>query len=36
MINVNNYDKDGNIINPSEIKITDMVIYEIINKYIQN
>ena len=28
MIIVNNYDKNGNKINPSDIKITDMVIYE--------
>lgn len=33
MISVNNYDKDGNKINPSEIKITDLVIYEIVKKY---
>ena len=29
MIIVNNYDKEGNEINPNEIKITDLVIYEI-------
>lgn len=33
MIIVKNYDKDGNTINPSEIKITDLVIYEIVKKY---
>lgn len=33
MIIVNNYDKEGNKINPSDIKITDLVIYEIIKKY---
>ena len=31
---VNNYDKDGNKINPSEIKIKDLVIYEIVKKYV--
>lgn len=34
MIIVNNYDKDGNKINPNEIKITDLVIYEIVKKYV--
>ena len=33
MIIVNNYDKDGKKINPNEIKITDLVIYEIVKKY---
>ena len=33
MIIVNNYDKNGNKINPSDIKITDVVIYEIVKKY---
>ena len=33
MIIVNNDDKDGNKINPSEIKIKDLVIYEIVKKY---
>ena len=33
MIIVNNYDKDGKKINPSDIKITDLVIYEIVKKY---
>ncbi len=33
MIIVNNYDKDGNKINSNEIKITDLVIYEIVKKY---
>lgn len=33
MIIINNYDKDGNKINPSEIKIKDLVIYEIVKKY---
>ena len=32
MIIVNNYDKNGNKINPSD-KITDVVIYEIVKKY---
>lgn len=31
---VKNYDKDGNKINPSEIKIKDLVIYEIVKKYV--
>ena len=30
---MNNYDKEGNEINPNEIKITDLVIYEIVKKY---
>lgn len=34
MIIVNNYDKDGNKINLNEIKITDLVIYEIVKKYV--
>lgn len=33
MIIVNNYNKDGKKINPSDIKITDLVIYEIVKKY---
>ena len=33
MIIVNNYDKDGKKINPSDITITDLVIYEIVKKY---
>ena len=33
MIIVNNYDKDGNKINTSKIKIKDLVIYEIVKKY---
>ena len=33
MIIVNNYDKNGNKINPSDINITDVVIYEIVKKY---
>ena len=46
MIIVNNYDKEGNEItildvlkneiNPNEIKITDLVIYEIVKKYVHN
>lgn len=34
MIVVKNYDKDGNAINPSEIKITELIIYEIVKKYV--
>lgn len=34
MIIVNNYDKNKKKINPSKIKITDLVIYEIIKKYV--
>lgn len=34
MIIVNNYDKNGNKIKPFDIKITDIVIYEIIRKYV--
>ena len=33
MIIVNNYDKAVKKINPNEIKITDLVIYEIVKKY---
>ena len=33
MIIVNNYDKDGKKKDTSEIKITDLVIYEIVKKY---
>lgn len=33
MITVNNYDKNGNEINPKYIKIKDIVIYEIVKKY---
>jgi hypothetical protein len=36
VIIVNNYDKEGNEINPNEIKITDLVIYEIVKKYVHN
>ena len=36
MIIVNNYDKEGNEIKPNEIKITDLVIYEIVKKYVHN
>lgn len=34
MIIVNNYDKNEKKITPSKIKITDLVIYEIIKKYV--
>ena len=34
MIIVNNYDKNEKKINLSKIKITDLVIYEIIKKYV--
>lgn len=34
MIIVNNYDKNEKKINTSKIKITDLVIYEIIKKYV--